>query len=58
MNIVVVRASTEQKNGAVIRRTIGYERLSGIVASQALAQLFQFVDGRKSTRQSPGLVNT
>ena len=37
------QAWIEQKNGAVIRRTIGHERLSGIVAGQALAQLFQFL---------------
>lgn len=37
------QAWIEQKNGAVVRRIIGHERLSGIVAGQALAQLFQFV---------------
>jgi len=37
------QAWIEQKNGAVVRRIIGHERLSGIVTGQALAQLFQFV---------------
>jgi hypothetical protein len=31
----------EQKNGAVVRRFVGYERLTGVVAGQCLAQLFQ-----------------
>ena len=35
------QAWVEQKNGAVIRRLIGYERLSGVVASQALGHLYQ-----------------
>ena len=33
------QAWIEQKNGAVIRRMVGHERFSGIVAGQALAQL-------------------
>jgi hypothetical protein len=33
----------EQKNGAVIRRMVGHERLSGIVAGQVLAHLLQAV---------------
>lgn len=33
----------EQKNGAVIRRMVGHERFSGIVAGQALAQLLAAV---------------
>lgn len=33
----------EQKNGAVIRKMVGHERFSGIVAGQALAQLLQVV---------------
>jgi hypothetical protein len=37
------QAWIEQKNGAVIRRTIGHGRLSGIVAGQTLTQLFQFL---------------
>lgn len=37
------QAWIEQKNGAVIRKMIGYQRLSGIVAGQALAQLLQAV---------------
>ena len=37
------QAWIEQKNGAVIRRMVGHERLSGIVAGQALAQLLQVV---------------
>ncbi len=35
------QAWIEQKNGAVIRRFVGYERFSGVVAGQALANLFQ-----------------
>ena len=35
------QAWIEQKNGAVIRRFIGYERFSGMVAGQALAILYQ-----------------
>lgn len=34
------QAWVEQKNGAVIRRMVGYERFSGIVAGQALAHLY------------------
>jgi len=37
------QAWIEQKNGAVVRRFVGYERLSGMVAGQCLAQLFQAV---------------
>ena len=37
------QAWIEQKNGAVIRKMVGHERFSGIVAGQALAQLFQAV---------------
>jgi hypothetical protein len=37
------QAWIEQKNGAVIRRMVGHDRLSGIVAGQALAQLLQVV---------------
>jgi hypothetical protein len=37
------QAWIEQKNGAVVRRFVGYERFSGIVAGQCLAQLFQAV---------------
>lgn len=37
------QAWIEQKNGAVVRRFVGYERLSGLVAGQCLAQLFQGV---------------
>jgi hypothetical protein len=37
------QAWIEQKNGAVIRRMVGHERFSGIVAGQALAQLLQAV---------------
>jgi hypothetical protein len=37
------QAWIEQKNGAVVRRFVGYERLSGMVAGQCLAQLFQVV---------------
>jgi len=35
------QAWVEQKNGAVIRRMVGYERFSGVVACQALAHLYQ-----------------
>jgi len=35
------QAWVEQKNGAVVRRLVGYERLSGVVAGQALAHLYQ-----------------
>lgn len=35
------QAWIEQKNGAVVRKMVGHERLSGIVAGQALAQLLQ-----------------
>ena len=37
------QAWIEQKNGAVVRRFVGYERLSGVVAGQCLAQLYQAV---------------
>jgi len=33
----------EQKNGAVIRKFVGHERYSGIVAGQVMARLFQAV---------------
>jgi hypothetical protein len=35
------QAWIEQKNGAVVRRFVGYERLSGMIAGQCLAQLYQ-----------------
>jgi len=35
------QAWIEQKNGAVVRRLVGYERFSGVVAGQALAHLYQ-----------------
>jgi len=34
------QAWVEQKNGAVVRRLVGYERFSGVVAGQALAHLY------------------
>ena len=37
------QAWIEQKNGAVVRRIVGYDRLSGMIAGQCLAQLFQVV---------------
>jgi Integrase core domain len=37
------QAWIEQKNGAVVRRFVGYERFSGIVAGQVLAQRYQAV---------------
>jgi hypothetical protein len=35
------QAWVEQKNGAVVRRLVGYDRFSGIIAGQALAHLYQ-----------------
>ena len=35
------QAWVEQKNGAVVRRLVGHQRFSGVVAGQALAQLYQ-----------------
>ncbi|HLX28753.1 MAG TPA: transposase, partial [Casimicrobiaceae bacterium] len=35
------QAWVEQKNGAVVRRLVGYGRLSGIAAAGALAQLYE-----------------
>ncbi len=35
------QAWIEQKNGAVVRRFVGYERFAGVVAGQCLAQLYQ-----------------
>lgn len=37
------QAWIEQKNGAVVRRFVGYDRLAGVVAGQCLAGLFQVV---------------
>ena len=37
------QAWIEQKNGAVVRRFVGYERFSGMMAGHCLAQLFQAV---------------
>src|SRR5262245_55550287 len=37
------QAWIEQKNGAVVRRFVGYARLTGLVAGQCLAQLYQAV---------------
>ena len=37
------QAWIEQKNGAVVRRFVGYGRLAGVVAGQCLAQLYQAV---------------
>ena len=37
------QAWIEQKNGAVIRRFVGHDRLSGVVAGQTLAHLFQML---------------
>lgn len=37
------QAWIEQKNGAVVRRIVGYERLSGMVAGRLLGQLCQAV---------------
>jgi hypothetical protein len=35
------QAWIEQKNGAVVRRLVGHERFSGVVAGQALAHLYE-----------------
>lgn len=35
------QAWIEQKNGAVVRRLVGHERYSGVVAGQVLARLYQ-----------------
>lgn len=37
------QAWIEQKNGAVIRKIVGHERFSGLIAGQVMAQLFQAV---------------
>jgi hypothetical protein len=35
------QAWVEQKNGAVVRRLVGYDRFSGVIAGQTLAHLYQ-----------------
>jgi Integrase core domain len=37
------QAWIEQKNGSVIRRFVGYRRLSGLIAGQCLARLYKMV---------------
>lgn len=37
------QAWIEQKNGAIIRRFIGYERYTGLLAGQCLARLYQMI---------------
>ena len=37
------QAWIEQKNGSVVRRMVGHERFSGVIAGQALARLYQSV---------------
>lgn len=37
------QAWIEQKNGAVIRRFVGHDRFSGVVAGQALAHIYQAI---------------
>jgi len=37
------QAWIEQKNGAVVRRFVGYERYTGLLAGQCLARLYQMV---------------
>jgi hypothetical protein len=37
------QAWIEQKNGSVIRRFVGYERYTGVLAGQCLARLYQLV---------------
>ena len=34
------QAWVEQKNGSVVRRLVGYERLEGVAAAEALARLY------------------
>jgi hypothetical protein len=34
------RQDQEQKNGAVVRRLVGYSKLSGLAATEALSQLY------------------
>jgi hypothetical protein len=60
------QAHIEQKNGAVIRRMVGYRRLEGLAAAEALARLYRpmrlFVDffqpsfGLVEKRREGGLV--
>jgi hypothetical protein len=35
------QAHVEQKNGAVVRRMVGYQRLEGLKAARILARLYQ-----------------
>jgi hypothetical protein len=52
----------EQKNGAVVRRVVGYRRLEGLEAATALARLFvnffqpsfKLQTGREGARRSEG----
>jgi hypothetical protein len=37
------QAWVEQKNGAIIRKFVGYNRLTGVIAGQALANLYYFL---------------
>lgn len=37
------QAWIEQKNGAIVRKFVGYDRFSGIVAGQAMSQLYQAI---------------
>jgi len=37
------QAWVEQKNGAIIRKYVGYDRFTGVVAGQALANLYYFL---------------
>src|SRR5258705_6952923 len=46
------QAWVEQKNGAVVRRLVGYGRLSGVDARNALAQLY--ASSRLSTNATAG----
>ena len=34
------QAWVEQKNGAIVRRLVGYGRLEGVLAAEALARLY------------------
>lgn len=44
------QAWVEQKNGAVIRRFVGYDRFSGIVAAQLFAQLYRALRVKPTSR--------
>src|SRR5580692_5564758 len=47
------QAWVEQKNGAVVRRTIGYRRFEGLEAAAALARLYAAPRSRSAPRALP-----